>query len=309
MSPGAEYTTLAEELSARLKDELIDPETRQPIVRAVYKRDDVYAGEYLGDASDLQVGFEEGYRVSWQTTLGGSPQGIVYPNMKKWSGDHGGYDFATTAGVSLTNRPILNASPRIVDIAPTVLQFFGIEVPGGHRWKAVAEIDRNHHVLNHDVPLFPDSSTIDFMSSKSRWAVFLVSTPLVVLVAIGGMLGASTEPQQRNDTNLAVFRDVLTLVMQNYVEPVDIDRVFEGAMRGLAEGMDSSSAYLTPDEVRAIESTTPMAPGRRRPRRHPAVLPAGGRRPRRIARRESGSADGRLPPHDRRRSRRATCPR
>ena len=98
------------------------------------------------------------------------------------------------------------------------------------------------------------------MSSKSRWAVFLVSTPLVVLVAIGGMLGASSEPQQRNDTNLAVFRDVLTLVMQNYVEPVDIDRVFEGAMRGLAEGMDASSAYLTPDEVRAIESTTPMAP-------------------------------------------------
>jgi carboxyl-terminal processing protease len=98
------------------------------------------------------------------------------------------------------------------------------------------------------------------MSSKSRWAVFLVSTPLVVLVAIGGMLGASTEPQQRNETNLAVFRDVLTLVMQNYVEPVDIDRVFEGAMRGLAEGMDASSAYLTPAEVRAIESTTPMAP-------------------------------------------------
>jgi carboxyl-terminal processing protease len=98
------------------------------------------------------------------------------------------------------------------------------------------------------------------MSSKSRWAVFLVSTPLVVLVAIGGMLGASTEPQQRNDTNLAVFRDVLTLVMQNYVEPVDIDRVFEGAMRGLAEGMDSSSAYLTPDEVRAVDSTAPMPP-------------------------------------------------
>jgi carboxyl-terminal processing protease len=98
------------------------------------------------------------------------------------------------------------------------------------------------------------------MSSKSRWAVFLVSTPLVVLVAVGGMLGASTEPPQRSDANLAVFRDVLTLVMQNYVEPVDIDKVFEGAMRGLAEGMDSSSAYLTPDEVRALDSTTPMPP-------------------------------------------------
>jgi carboxyl-terminal processing protease len=98
------------------------------------------------------------------------------------------------------------------------------------------------------------------MSSRSRWVVFLVSTPLVVLVAIGGLLGASNEPPQRNDRDLSVFRDVITLVMQNYVEPVDVDKVFEGAMRGLADGLDSSSAYLTPDEVRAIESTTPLPP-------------------------------------------------
>ena len=105
VSPGAEYTALASELVAKLKSSLIDPDTGQPIVRAVYKRDDVYSGEYLGEAADLQVGFDDGYRVSWQTTLGGSPQGIVYPNMKKWSGDHGGFDFMTTAGVLITNRP------------------------------------------------------------------------------------------------------------------------------------------------------------------------------------------------------------
>ena len=90
---------LADELSARLLDDARIPDDGAQIVRAVYKRDDVYSGEFLGNASELQVGMEEGYRVSWQTTLGGSPQGIVYPNMKKWSGDHGGYDFATTAGV------------------------------------------------------------------------------------------------------------------------------------------------------------------------------------------------------------------
>ena len=77
---------------------MTDPDDGAPIVRAVYKRDDIYSGEYLHNASELQVGMEDGYRVSWQTTLGGSPQGIVYPNMKKWSGDHGGYDFATTVG-------------------------------------------------------------------------------------------------------------------------------------------------------------------------------------------------------------------
>jgi len=89
----------------------------------------VYTGEYLHNASELQVGMEEGYRVSWQTTLGGSPQGIVYDNMRKWSGDHGGYDFATTAGVLISNRRASRAEASIIDIAPTVLKFFGLQIP------------------------------------------------------------------------------------------------------------------------------------------------------------------------------------
>jgi predicted AlkP superfamily phosphohydrolase/phosphomutase len=134
VSPGAEATQLADELSARLLT-LQDPDDGAPIVRAVYKRDDVYAGEYLMNASELQVGMEDGYRVSWQTTLGGSPKGIVYPNMKKWSGDHGGYDFATTAGVLISNRPIARQGTAdasgisIMDIAPTVLKYFGLQIP------------------------------------------------------------------------------------------------------------------------------------------------------------------------------------
>jgi len=132
VSPGAEARQLADELAANLLT-MKDPDDGSPIVRAVYKRDDVYAGEYLANASELQVGMEEGYRVSWQTTLGGSPQGIVYPNMKKWSGDHGGYDYATTAGVLISNRPISRGGsdgPSIMDIAPTVLKYFAVPIPG-----------------------------------------------------------------------------------------------------------------------------------------------------------------------------------
>ena len=129
VSPGAEYLALSEELSKNLRANLIDPETKHQIVRAVYRRDDVYHGEYLGEAPDLQVGFEDGYRVSWQTTLGGAPVGIVYPNTRKWSGDHGGFDYQTTAGVLVTNKPLDTTLPRIIDIAPTVLKFFGVAVP------------------------------------------------------------------------------------------------------------------------------------------------------------------------------------
>jgi len=139
VSPGAEYIALSDELVNKLKSDLIDPDTKQHIVRNVYKRDDVYSGEYLGNASDLQLGFEDGYRVSWQTAQGGTPKGIVYPNTQKWSGDHGGYDYATTSGVLITNRPISTTTPNIIDIAPTVLQHFGVAIPkaidGKPLWK------------------------------------------------------------------------------------------------------------------------------------------------------------------------------
>ena len=129
VSPGAEAKQLSEELSARLLT-MTDPDDGARIVRSVYQRDDVYSGEFLHNASELQVGMEDGYRVSWQTTLGGSPPGIVYANMKKWSGDHGGYDFATTAGVLISNKRLVSETPSIMDIAPTVLKFFGVQIPG-----------------------------------------------------------------------------------------------------------------------------------------------------------------------------------
>jgi predicted AlkP superfamily phosphohydrolase/phosphomutase len=134
VSPGAEAAELTRELSDRLLM-LADPDDGASIVRAVYKRDDIYSGEYLSNAPELQVGMEDGYRVSWQTTLGGSPQGIVYPNMKKWIGDHGGYDTVTTSGVLISNRPIARRGASgvnqlsIMDIAPTVLKYFGLPIP------------------------------------------------------------------------------------------------------------------------------------------------------------------------------------
>ena len=129
VSPGDEYRTLTDELRAKLLT-LTDPDTAQPIVRAVYHRGDVYSGPYLHNAADLQVGFADGYRVSWPTLAGEVPTGIVSDNMSRWSGDHGGFDYADTPGVLFANRPITLARPELIDVAPTVLAHFGLPVPG-----------------------------------------------------------------------------------------------------------------------------------------------------------------------------------
>jgi carboxyl-terminal processing protease len=97
------------------------------------------------------------------------------------------------------------------------------------------------------------------MSSRSRWLVVLVSTPLVLFIVVGALLGAAPRTQGQVPAEIQTFRDVLSLVIQGYVERADIDRVMDGAMRGLTESLDSSSAFLSAAEVRALDAKTPPA--------------------------------------------------
>ena len=64
------------------------------------------------------------------------------------------------------------------------------------------------------------------MTSKSRWLIFLVSTPLVVLAAVGGLIGANAvSAPQKAVTHLRVFEDVVSLIMSSYVEEADPERM------------------------------------------------------------------------------------
>lgn len=128
VSPGADYDTLTTRIEADLRA-FRDPRTNDPVVRNVYRRADIYRGPYLDAAPDLQVGLEPGYRTSWQTALGGAPAAVIEPNLRKWSGDHGSVDYQVTAGVLLANRALSTGTPRLIDIAPTVLHYFGVAIP------------------------------------------------------------------------------------------------------------------------------------------------------------------------------------
>ena len=122
------YDQVVDALASELRG-FTDPRTGRTIVRNVYKRGDIYSGPFFNDAADLQVGFQEGYRSSWQTALGGAPPQLIEPNLKKWSGDHGSFDYAITPGVLFSSLKLSTAEPRIIDIAPTVLKLFGVPIP------------------------------------------------------------------------------------------------------------------------------------------------------------------------------------
>jgi predicted AlkP superfamily phosphohydrolase/phosphomutase len=128
VSTGAEYTALQKEMGDKLV-QLVDPDTNLPVMAAVYRRDDIYKGEYLVNAPDLQVGFNDGYRVGWQDTMGGVNRAVVTNNNRKWSGDHCATATEISGGVFFSNRKIGTDTPHIMDLSPSVLKLLGVPLP------------------------------------------------------------------------------------------------------------------------------------------------------------------------------------
>ncbi len=125
VAPGAEREQLTQRLIAELKA-FRDPETGDPVVREVHRREEIYEGPFVEEAPDLILGLEPGYRIGWQSTLGGMPPSSITPNLDNWSGDH--CSMEDTAGVLLSNLSLREAA-LLRDIAPTVLDLLGVTPP------------------------------------------------------------------------------------------------------------------------------------------------------------------------------------
>ena len=92
------------------------------------------------------------------------------------------------------------------------------------------------------------------MTSRKRLVIILVSAPVIAFTVVGGFLGHAMARTDDTYANLRVFQDVVSLILSNYVEQPNMDNVMRGAMRGLAEGLDSDSAFLSPQQVRQLEA-------------------------------------------------------
>jgi predicted AlkP superfamily phosphohydrolase/phosphomutase len=126
---GQEADGVLEEIRKRLLL-ATDPDTHQPVIQNVYLGREIFHGAYMARAPDLQIDFRDGYRTSWQTSLGAIPSGIVVANMKKWSGDHCASDPSDTSGIFFSNRIVETSNLKILDIAPTVLKLLDVPPPG-----------------------------------------------------------------------------------------------------------------------------------------------------------------------------------
>ena len=127
---GTVETAAADRLKAEIAGKLAalrDDHGSTPI-RNVYATASLYRGPYLDAAPDFIVGYNEGYRCSWEGAVGKVSAQVIEDNPKAWSGDHC-VDPVLVPGVLFSNRKIGAADPGIEDLAPTALKLFGIEPP------------------------------------------------------------------------------------------------------------------------------------------------------------------------------------
>ena len=129
VNPGAEAEALKAELKQRLV-QFTDPENGEHPVRRVLAREEIYKQFDPNMIPDLFVTNNDGYRVSWQTSLGGIPKNLLEPNKQVWSGDHCSVDAEIVKGIFFYNRKLTtDRAPYIADIYPTVLGQLGVQAP------------------------------------------------------------------------------------------------------------------------------------------------------------------------------------
>jgi predicted AlkP superfamily phosphohydrolase/phosphomutase len=121
----ADFETMKQRIIEGLTS-LTDDGTRA-VNRVVDVKND-FKGPYRHEGPDLIVGFAEGYRVSWDCARGTINDYIFEDNTKSWSGDHC-MDPNIVPGILYTNLEVKEDNPRLMDIGPTVLDLFGVDIP------------------------------------------------------------------------------------------------------------------------------------------------------------------------------------
>jgi carboxyl-terminal processing protease len=99
--------------------------------------------------------------------------------------------------------------------------------------------------------------------SKNRSLLLLASAVMIVLL-LGGGLALRVAADESSYRRTVLFAEVLSRVLDNYVDPVEAETLLEGAYEGMLSGLDPNGAYLTPVEVerwRAQKQLEKAGPG------------------------------------------------
>ena len=123
-----EIIQITNDIKNKLKS-IKNPTNNEYVFKEVYLKDEIYDGPYFDNAPDIILGYNVGYRTSWDSVIGKiNSSKILTKNREKWVGDHS-FNPDDVPGIIISNWKIKKESPGIEDIASTILDAFGIKIP------------------------------------------------------------------------------------------------------------------------------------------------------------------------------------
>ena len=134
-----ELGSICREIKEKL-ERLCDPVDGQRVVKEAFLTRELHSGPYADAAPDLLIGYNSGFRHSWDCATGSVSREIFSDNTKSWSGDHC-VDPRLVPGILLSNRKVDKPDPELLDMAPTMLDLFGVKIPSYMQGKPLFHID------------------------------------------------------------------------------------------------------------------------------------------------------------------------
>ncbi len=164
VEPGVEYEALRDQLIDELHG-LRDVETGEKLVEEVFKREEIYFGDFVHNAPDLLVEMREGYVLQE-----GFGKELIMPARQSGafrSGDHRrhGVIFARGCGV---RRGAVMESAHIADVAPTILYLMGLPVPADMDGKVLTEVFEGEYLSKH--PIHYGRATADYAGTDYEFS-------------------------------------------------------------------------------------------------------------------------------------------
>lgn len=157
VEPGAAYETEMRQIIDKLRA-LIDPETHQPLIGPIWRREDLYTGPYIEQSPDIQF---------LPSDMANKPLGTLDLTSNKFitpvygnSGDH------RMNGIMLGRGPEIRRGARvegarIIDYAPTILHSFGVDIPSDMDGRVLEEIFTDEYLAGNPVRVSGET-TLDY---------------------------------------------------------------------------------------------------------------------------------------------------
>jgi predicted AlkP superfamily phosphohydrolase/phosphomutase len=157
VEPGAEYERVMDEIIEKLRA-LKDPETRQPLIGPVWRREDLYTGPHTEESPDIQF---------LPADMTHKPLGTLDLTSNKFitpvygnSGDHRMHGIFIGRGPEL-RRGLRIENARIIDYAPTMLHSLGVEIPSDMDGRVLEEIFTEEYMLQNPARSYDASGAVE----------------------------------------------------------------------------------------------------------------------------------------------------